>query len=272
MLNIVRGFTLAGIVLCQFAQLAEAEEVRTWTSQDGRTIEAKIKQVENGVATIIKLGRSYDLEVESLSADDQAYLKTWAVEKRKQEAIAHDAKALKISKKGKLLYETNFKNTNGWRVSSGNWKCVDNAVVASQTGKGHKGHMVISNPKPVDVIIECEIQLLEAKVVGFTIDDKPKKLGLINFSAGGFGGQALHRVKSPSIKKRFNSVKTPLKRDEWQRVTIEMLGNQISVSSNGGHASSIDNIWKGKPKRLGLRVDGGPAKYRNIKMWQALPK
>ena len=246
------------------AEEASAEEKdRSWTNEDGRAIVAKLKEAKGGVVTLLKQGKEYELAIESLSDENQKYIKEWASNKNKA--------TLKISKKGKLLYETDFKTTKGWRVSSGNWDCENGAVIASQTGKGHKGHMVISNPKPVNVIIECEIMILEAGTVGFTIDDKPNKLGLINFSANGFGGQALHRKKKPAIKKRFSGVKVPLARDEWQSLIIEMIGNKITISSNGLTVSSIDDNWAGKPKRLGLRVAGGPSKYRALKMWEALP-
>ncbi len=269
----MQNLFLVSLGLCSLLNLAGAEGVRKWTSQDGRSIIAELKKVEGPHATLLKEGKSYQLAIETLSSEDQDYLKQWVIKNRETVADTPNEEGLKISKKGKLLYETNFKNYDGWRVSSGQWTCEDSTVIATQTtSKGHKGHMVIKRPKPVNVIIECEILLLEGGSIGFTIDDAPNKLGVISFHAGGFGAQATHRVKKPAIKKRFNGVKTPLPKDEWHHVTIEMIGNKISINCEGHQSSSTDDIWAGKPKRLGLRVAGGPSKYRNLKMWEALPK
>lgn len=273
-MNRVAGsFFVTCISFFALVNLVDAEVVRKWTSQDGRSIMAELKEVEGDHATLVKEGKSYQLAIETLVAEDQAYLKQWVIKKNEAATSVPDGGVLKISKKGKLLYETDFKNFDGWRVSSGQWACKDNVATATQDpSKGHKGHVVIRRPKPVDVIIECEILLLEGDTVGFTIDDAPKKLGVISFHSKGFGAQATHRVKKPAIKKRFNRVETPLAKDEWHHVTIEMIGNEISINCNGHQSSSTDDIWAGKPKRLGFRVAGGPSKYRNLKMWEALPK
>ena len=268
----LKGFLLFLIGFCALTNFAIAEEARKWVSQDGRSIVAVLEEVKGDYITLLKGGKSYRLATETLNPEGRAYIKKWDIEKRESRSSAPNGTALKISKRGRLLYKTDFKNNDGWRVSSGQWQCKDNEVTASQTGKGHKGHMVIKKPKPVNVIIECEILLLEGGSVGFTIDDAPNKLGLVNFSTKGFGAQALHRVKKPPIKKRFNGIKIPLKKDEWHHVTIEMIGNEVSISSNGHESACIDDIWAGKPKRLGFRVAGGPSKYRNLKMWEALPQ
>ncbi len=272
MKNDIKKLLLAGLGCYAMMNVVVAEEARKWVNKDGRSMIAKLERVEDKHVNVLIDGKSYRVAIEALSSKDQTYIKQWGEKKNKSTTTATEGEELNISKRGKLLYETNFKNNDGWRVSSGSWVCKDNEVTASQTGKGHKGHIVIRNPQPVNVIIECEILLLEARAVGFTIDDKPDKLGMANFSANGFGGKALHRVKNPPIKKSFKGIKIPLKRDEWHHVTIEMIGNKISISSNGHESESVDNMWAGKPKRLGLRVDGGPSKYRNLKMWEALPK
>ena len=75
-----------------------------------------------------------------------------------------------------------------------------------------------------------------------------------------------------SLQKKFQGIKEAIEKDKWHHITIEMIGNQISASFKNHEVSSIDDMWKGKPKRLGLHVAGGPSKYRNLKMWEALPK
>lgn len=262
-----------GFVVLAWASLGSAEERRSWTNNEGVSIVAQLIKIEEGKVTLLKSGKTYKLSIDTLSSEDQEYIKNWTGAKEAQLESSSDSGELEVSKKGKLLYETDFTSNDGWRVSSGSWVCKDNVVTATQeVGAAHKAHMVIQDSNPIDVIIECEIYIGEGDFIAFTIDDKPKKLGRIAFSSKGIGGSATHRVNNPKIKEKFNSVKKSLTKNEWHAVSIEMLGNQIVATLGEHQISSVDDMWEGKPKRLGLHVTGGPSKYRNLKMWEALPK
>ncbi len=260
-------------MLLTFVSIANAEEVRSWTNNKGKAISAKLVEVNDGKVKLLKDGSSYRFAIDKLSSTDQDYIKQWLSKKAQNKEGEISQQALQVSKKGKLLYETNFENNDGWRISSGEWVCRDNAVSATQDPeKKHQAHMVIKKPKPVDVIIECEVYLGEGNSVEFTIDDAPRKLGRIGLTPTTFKGIQTHRSKDHVIRKKFTNVSTMIEKEMWHHVTIEMIGNQIVGSYKNHTVSSIDDIWAGKHKRLGLLVNGGPAKFRNLKMWEALPK
>ncbi len=270
--------TLPKFILTSFLSLicgllVNADGVRSWTNNTGVVISAQLVEVKDGKVKLLKNGNSYTLSMDTLSSVDQNYIKQWVSKKTKNSEKNVSEQKLKVSKKGKLLYETNFENTDVWRVSSGEWVCKDNAISATQDPKKrHQAHMVIKQPKPVNVIIECEVYLGEGNSVEFTIDDAPRKLGRIGLTPTTFKGIQTHRSKDHVIKKKFTKVATKIEKNKWHHVTIEMIGNQIVGSFKNHTVSSIDDIWAGKPKRLGLLVNGGPAKFRNLKMWAALPK
>ena len=243
---------------------------RTWTSLDGASVSARLIKVEGENAVIERNGVPYTLPIVSLSKGDQEYINRWSTRKSKSSADEKEEFELKISKKGKLLYKTSFKDNKEWRVSSGEWICKDNAITGTQAkGKGHKGHMVIKNPQPVDVIITCEMYLGEAGEMGFTIDDRPKKLGQVLLNSKVLKGLQTHRTPGHNIEKKFSNASGRFAKDEWHSICIEMRGDQV-VAQVGDHVIRCkDSVWKGKPKRLGFLVNGGPAKYRNLTMWEA---
>lgn len=255
--------------LC-LASTGYAQEIRSWENTDGKTILAKLVKVEGLNLTIEKENKRYSFPIASFSQDDQNYVKKWVSEKKENQNTTPE---LEISKKGALLYEVSFKNTQGWRISSGNWKCENNTISGTQeAGKGHKAHIVIKKPKPVNTIITCEVYLGDSSSLEFTIDDAPRKLGRIGLTPKSFKGIQTHRIKKPPIKKNFNVIKDTFETDKWHKIQIEMMGNQI-VAQLGKHSTrSIDNVWDKKKKRLGLLVTKGPAKFRNLKIWEALPK
>ena len=256
-------------VLCS-ASTGYAQEARSWRNADGKTILAKLVEVEGLNLTIEKENKRDILPIASFSQGDQDEVKKWVSEKKEDKS---SSAGLEISKKGKLLYKTSFKNTEGWRVSSGDWKCENNTISGTQkVGKGHKAHIVIKRPKPVNTIITCEVYLGDSSSLEFTIDDAPRKLGRIGLTPKSFKGIQTHRMKKSPIKKKFNVIKDNFETDQWHEIKIEMMGNQI-VAQLGKHSTrSIDNVWDKKTKRLGLLVSNGPAKFRNLKIWEALPK
>jgi len=69
-------------LLCIFALIAAAalsparEPMRTWTNQDGRTIEAKMLSADGVQATVMTAeARVLNLQLDTLSEDDQAYVR-----------------------------------------------------------------------------------------------------------------------------------------------------------------------------------------------------
>ncbi len=71
-------------------------EARTWKNNAGTEIEAELTGIENGVALLVKDGRTFRVPVATLSAADQEFLQTW-----KPTAVASASAA--ESKKGLCL-------------------------------------------------------------------------------------------------------------------------------------------------------------------------
>lgn len=179
-----------------------------------------------------------------------------------------------VSTKGKLLYETDFNDTKRWRVSSGDWVPGNHEISATQTkGEKHSAHMVTNQGKAINVIYQFEVYIGESSTIEITIDDKPKKLGRIALNSKAFRGLPTHRTqKTHPIEKVFNVVEGPFAKDQWHQVCVEVIDNRIVAQLGESTSSSIDDAWAGKPKRLGLLVKKGPGKFRNLKIWEALPK
>lgn len=76
-----RALKLAGILLADFTLLSRTSQARTWTDNQGRTIEADLVEIRNG-GSVVRLrktdgmnsGKLFDIPVSSLSQADQRYI------------------------------------------------------------------------------------------------------------------------------------------------------------------------------------------------------
>ncbi|MEM8953432.1 MAG: hypothetical protein AAGD22_04695 [Verrucomicrobiota bacterium] len=70
-------------ILLASPTLAEADDFRTFTSSDGKSLEAKLIAATATEATIIREdGKEFTLPLSRLSTDDQAYITTWSEEQK----------------------------------------------------------------------------------------------------------------------------------------------------------------------------------------------
>ncbi len=60
--------------------LAAGETVRIWTNQNGKTIKAALKAYDGVNVTLERNGRAYEIPADSLSVEDQSFLKAYAEE------------------------------------------------------------------------------------------------------------------------------------------------------------------------------------------------
>lgn len=68
---------LTALLLSPFAP-GQAQDLRSFTNQSGRTIQARVLRIDGAQVTIaLADGREFSLPIDSLSAPDQAYLRTW---------------------------------------------------------------------------------------------------------------------------------------------------------------------------------------------------
>ena len=58
-------------------QLSFAREVRTFTNQDGKSIEAEVLDLRDGKIRIMANRKTFEVPVETLSAEDQEWIKEW---------------------------------------------------------------------------------------------------------------------------------------------------------------------------------------------------
>lgn len=70
------------LLLCAtlLAGAAQADEPRTWTDVDGRTIEAQMLGVGDGKVRVMLRGRETEIPLERLSADDVRFVEEWEQE------------------------------------------------------------------------------------------------------------------------------------------------------------------------------------------------
>ncbi|MEM1442703.1 MAG: hypothetical protein AAGF67_10195, partial [Verrucomicrobiota bacterium] len=76
----MKRFFVAAILLVGSLSLSFAEdEYRTFTNSSGKTIDAKVQSVQGAeVSILLKNGTPYTIQISSLSAEDQEYLKSWS--------------------------------------------------------------------------------------------------------------------------------------------------------------------------------------------------
>ena len=111
-------FAVAGMVL-GFASLPTdvQAETRTLTDKQGRSLKAELVSVDGDKVTIKREdGRSFHLSLETLSDDDQQFLKEWA--KKQAALIPAGAIDLQLSRG---QFDSNKKDGNGQTTSEDKW-------------------------------------------------------------------------------------------------------------------------------------------------------
>lgn len=255
-------------------------EPRDWTNTDGKTITAELKSVSGDELTLtlrMDNGREYTVPLESLSAEDQDFAREW---KEEQEALAN-APELKtepvLAKPGKVLYQSSLATIDeAWRQPHGDWSAGEEGLSGTErAADDHAAVMKNGSLALKDVIIEFDVLLGEGERTRamFGIDDAKDHVCRVTLTPTSFQAQKDDNDhEGPDKGKPFNRVDEELETDEWHTVRIELLGGEMVAQTGDRVSLGSDPLLATEKARWGFIVSGGPVGFRDLTIWEALPK
>lgn len=239
-------------------QLSFAREVRTFTNQDGKSIEAEVLDLRDGKIRIMANRKTFEVPVETLSAEDQEWIKEW------------DAKRLGGTEKKdesaytELIFADDFEK-DGFGEQWGHYKSesvVKGGVLIGKTIdiNDHAGVDAIRFEGKQDLEIKVKFNFAGEAAERFNVwmDDKdykdshaghicsisinPTGGSISDAKTGSFEnsiyekrkvGGTLDEATEALLKTKTASFALDLKRETWHELLIQSKGDEVTVSVNG---------------------------------------
>lgn len=264
-------FVWSGLLILS---ISSAGEVRTWTNQGGRTIDAEILSLEGDTATLkMNNGRKYEVPLSSLSEADVTFARQWKAE---QDALASAPRPKTepvMAKPGKLLYHSSLNDLDeGWRAAHGDWNAGEEGLSGIERAADDHAAVFKRALNFTTAIIEFDFMLGETKGASFGIDDSSDHVCRVSLSASGFQARKDdHDHEGPDMAKPFNRIETELETDEWHTVRIEILGEEMLAQIGRDISLGNDPLLAGEKTKCGFVVSGDTVRFRNLTIWEALP-
>ncbi len=203
-----------------------------------------------------------------------------------------------LAKRGKLLISEDFakaptdlvtdqpllKMKSGWRMWSGKWEFEDGVMKGTQLASDGRGAVAACVFPFQNAIFQFEVRLDDCKQVHFRIQDSiPEHICRVIITKEGFTAQKDdHDHKGPDQPVPFghlsfalppallkNQIKPP---GPWKTVLVEILGSKMSVSIQGLNILGGEPLLQTPKAFFDFVVSGGSASFRNLRVWEALPK
>lgn len=252
---------------------AHADELRNWTNSAGRTITAEMTSISGEEITLkMENGRSYTLQLNSLSAEDQTFAKTVQAEREALASAPKPKTESLMTVPGKLLFETDFKEMpKGWSSNVGEWAASESGLAGTErAADDHAAVMKTAMPLK-DVIIEYDVLLGSTKSAMFGIDNNDHMCRVTLTSTSFQARKDDNDHEGPDESKPFNSVSEEFAQDEWHTIRIELLGEEM-LAQTGDHISlGSDPLLAQEKTKWGFIVSGETVGIRNLAIWEALP-
>jgi hypothetical protein len=212
-------------------------------------------------------------------------------------AFAEDLPATLMTKPGKLLVSEDFAQQppppegstaqfasgfKGWRCNvaerGGHWEAVDG------TFKGTE-NPAVSHPATAsigfdfkNVVISCEVRMhdvpLDGRKARFfavrTCDTKDYVCSIFLNETGMRIQKDDNDHAGPDKAVPLGALQTPFKLGEWQKVTFEILGDEM-VGTVNGRSLTGQHPLIGSEKHSVMFVSGVEGAVRHLRVWEALP-
>jgi len=212
-------------------------------------------------------------------------------------ALAEDLPATLMTKPGKLLISEDFAQQppppegstaqfasgfKGWRCNvverGGHWQAEDS------TFKGTE-NPAVSHPATAsigfdfkNVVISCEVRMhdvpLDGRKTRFfavrTCDTKDYVCSIFLNESGMRIQKDDNDHAGPDKAVPLGTLQTPVKLGEWQKVTFEILGDEM-VGTLNGRSLTGQHPLIGSEKRSVMFVSGVEGAVRHLRIWEALP-
>jgi hypothetical protein len=212
-------------------------------------------------------------------------------------ALAEEPPATLMTTAGKLLVSEDFaaplpapegstaafaSGFKGWRRNvvprGGHWEVVDGAFKGTEDPAMHHPATASIGFDFKDVIISCEVRMhdvpLEGRTHRFfavrTTDVKDYVCSIFLDEAGMRIQKDDNDHGGPDVAVPLGSLKVAIKLGEWQKVTFEILGDEMVGTLNGQSLTGRHPLI-GEEKKSIMFVSGVEGSVRHLRVWQALP-
>jgi hypothetical protein len=212
-------------------------------------------------------------------------------------ARAEDLPATLMTKPGKLLVSEDFTKPlpppegstaafasgfKGWRCNvvprGGHWEVVDGTFKGVENPEMHHPATASMGFDFKDVIITCEVRMhdvpLDGRKTRFfairTTDTKDYVCSIFLIEAGMRIQKDDNDHAGPDVVVPLGALPTPIQLGEWQKITFEILGDEM-VGTLNGRSLTGQHPLIGKDKKSIMFVSGVEGAVRHLRVWEALP-
>jgi len=212
-------------------------------------------------------------------------------------ARAEDLPITLMTKPGKLLVSEDFSaplpppegstaafasGFKGWRCNvvprGGRWEVVDGTFKGTENPEMHHPATASIGFDFKDVVISCEVRMpdvpLDSRKNRFfairTTDTKDYVCSIFLAETGMRIQKDDNDHGGPDVAVPLGSLKTPIKLGEWQKITFEILGDEMVGTLNGQSLTGRHPLI-GEDKKSVMFVSGVEGSVRHLRVWEALP-
>lgn len=237
-----------------------AREMRTFTNADGKKIDAELLDVRDGKVRIMANRKVFDVPVDTLSAEDQEFLKEWSAKNG-----SGDDKKEAASEYDELIFQDDFEK-DGFGERWSHYKSESEVKGGVLIGKtidinDHAGVDAIrfeTGKRDLEISLKFNFAGETAEKFNVWMDDKdykgshaghicsvfisPTSGNISDAKTGNFentiyekrkGGTALDPETEAMLKTKTATFPLDLKRETWHTLLIQTKGDEVVVSVNG---------------------------------------
>ena len=210
---------------------------------------------------------------------------------------AEDLPVTLMTKPGKLLVSEDFTKPlpppegstamfasgfKGWRCNvvprGGHWEVVDGMFRGTENPEMHHPATASIGFDFKDVVISCEVRMHNVPLDGRkgrslairTTDNKDYVCSILLNETGMRIQKDDNDHAGPDVAVPLGALKTPIPLDEWQKVTFEILGDEM-VGTLNGKSLTGEHPLIGEQKRSVMFVSGVEGAVRHLLIWEAAP-
>ncbi|MEM7146648.1 MAG: family 16 glycoside hydrolase [Verrucomicrobiota bacterium] len=270
--------TLLSLCVALPSLALDTDSYRTWTNQEGKTIEARLKEkTDDAVTLVMRNGKSYQVALADLSQTDLEWLDTQSAADTQ---ASLDEVGLLIpplmTSPGDLLFEDDLtEKTEGWKAGNGQWEIVDGALKGMELEADDHAATYKRNLTFQNAIIQYQIKLDGARVTTFSVNDSVDHVCRVLFNEKGLSTQKDdHDHGGPDTAVKFTTHEMEFEPGEWHTVLIEIHDDTLLAQVDDEDNVSLGShelIAEVEKASIGFTIGGESVSFKNLKIWDAQP-
>jgi len=201
----------------------------------------------------------------------------------KQVEKQHDAAAeleAVMGEKGKLLVNDDFTGSSldpAWKKLKGKWELTDGALKGVELKSDNHPAVIRRDLNAKDLIAQFSFKFDGGKQTSFSLNNEKGHVCRVVIKPDGFTLMKDADKKAGTKGVMLASRKVDIKPGEWHTMLVEVVGNEMLASLDGGkgkeHLAFGSNPAVNVPKtNFGFPASGEGVSFRNVKVWEASPK